>query len=105
MIGGNRLIEMRMAGARPPGFIVVTEDRQVARNARARGLYPLIFDPKETDDWTVVRGLNVRVCTNLRREQIQATTAVIFHAEPLTLACTYYDDDPRHETVIPYAAR
>lgn len=104
-IGGKTLFEMRMQGARPPGFIVVTESREVARNARQRELYPLIFEEGKAYDWTLLRGLQVRICTHLRREKVAPICASIFEAEPLTLACTYYNDDPEHDTVIPHAVR
>jgi hypothetical protein len=103
--GGKHLLQMRMAGKRPPGFIVVTEDRQIARNARSRDLYPLVFDEGCAYDWTLIHGLNVHVCTHLMREKTSAVCRAIFDAEPLTLHCTHYRDDPLHEAVIPYATR
>lgn len=99
-VGGKTLIAMRSQGLRPPGFIVVTEDRELARNARSKELYPLVFDPAEVYDWRLLHGLTAHVLTYLKREQVAKVCAGIFDAQPCALYASYYNDDPLFEVVI-----
>jgi hypothetical protein len=99
-IGGATLAEMRRQGLRPPGFIVVTEDRALATNARSKALYPLVFEPGKDYDWRVVHGLWVHVFSYLKREQVAPICAGIFDVAPSRLGVRYYNDDPEREVII-----
>lgn len=105
-IGGKTLEAMRQKGKRPPGFILVTEARDIAANYRKRDIYPLVFEPEKAYDWTVIHGLDVQFVTRLPRGAVGSTCLAILNAAPRTLYATYHG---RHEiekdAVIPHAAR
>lgn len=105
MIGARTLTELRMAGFRPPGFVVVTECRQIAGNARSRGFYALIFDPEKKADWRLIRALDVALCTKLKRDKAAPVCQQILEFAPRSFSATYYGSEIEHDTVISYAAR
>lgn len=100
--GAVQLEQMRFAGKRPPGFIVVTECRGIAKTARRRGFYPLVFTPGEAHDWRSLKGLRVRIITKLARAALASTCIDIVGADPGTFAVTYSDhrNSLEHEWVI-----
>lgn len=106
LIGGRALELMRQGGKRPPGFIVVTECRAIASRNRKRDLYPLVFEPGKTYDWRVIHGLDVRLVTWLRRDEVAPVCMEILESGPLTFNATYYTENSvEHDHVIPYATR
>jgi hypothetical protein len=99
--GGNELARMRHRGKRPPGLIWVTEDPEIARVARARGFFVLMFEPGNTYDWTVGHRLDLAVVTNLNREKAAPICTAIMAAEPLSF-CASYRTEGERDVVIPY---
>lgn len=92
---------MRERGARPPGFIVATEDARIARNARNRGLYSLVFDPEKPQDWRSIHGLWVGLITYLPREKVSHVCQAILEAEPSMFGATYYGKhDIEHDRIL-----
>lgn len=100
MIGAPALIAMRLRGIRPPGMVVVTESQDIARNARQRDLYPLVFDPDVEEDWRLIHGLNVGLCTRLERPQVASVCIAILNAEPRRFGVTYLGEEVEHDTII-----
>lgn len=90
MIGAVTLRQMREKGLRPPGFVVVTESKAIAKNARERGLFPLVFDPDKPDDWRLIHGLWVGLITYLPREKVAPIAQGILGAEPWQFGITYF---------------
>jgi len=90
-----------MRGARPLGMVIVTESRDIARNARQRDLYPVLFNPDQTEDWRVLHGLNVGLCTYLDRAKVVRTCQEILAAEPRAFAVTYFGGaEIEHERIV-----
>jgi hypothetical protein len=100
-VGGRQLASMRMARKRPPGFIVVTEDRDLARNARKDGFHVLTFDPAESYDWRMVHGLDVGLVTRLERAAVSATCLAILDVQPQAFHAHYFTRlGPEHDRII-----
>lgn len=101
MTGGKTLIDMRRSGVRPPGMVIVTESGEIARNARQRDLYPLVFSLESEEDWRLVHGLNVGLCTRLDRPKVAPICMAILEARPRLFGVTYLGgEEIEHETII-----
>jgi hypothetical protein len=101
VIGAKHLESMRHAGKRPPGFVVLTESKFIAKNARNRELYPLIFDPEKTQDWRIIHGLWVGLVTYLPREKVAPICQEILNAGPSCFGITYLGyKEIEHERVV-----
>jgi hypothetical protein len=106
--GAKHLGNMRVAGKRPPGFVVVTDSREIAENARQRDLYPVVFEPGARYDWRVLHGLDVRLVTCLQRAEVAEICQHILEVNPATFHATYFGEhETEHDTIIgeAYAAR
>jgi hypothetical protein len=99
--GADQLERMRLSGKRPAGFIVVTEDADIARNARQQDFCSLVFDPAAAHDWRALKGLDVRLVTNLARSAAAPACLAIVDADPVTFCATYFSrHDIEHDWVI-----
>ncbi len=99
--GAEQLEQMRHTGKRPMGPIFVTESPDIAKNARQRGLYPLLFDPEKTDDWRALRSLDVHLLTKLDRPAVASVCMAIADANPSAFYATYFGKyEIEHDTVI-----
>lgn len=80
--GGRRLLEMRRIRKRPPGFIVVTERRDVAERARKMGCFPLMVEAGKSYDFSMVYGLWVVFLTHMTLEHSAPIASAILAADP-----------------------
>lgn len=102
-VGGTRLVELRSKGKRPPGFIAVTERRDVAASFTRRGMFALSFDPGRDYEWTVLHGLDVGFVTWLPREKVTAICMAILAVAPRSFNATYHGKyETEHDHVLPY---
>lgn len=101
--GGRDLVEMRSKGKRPPGFIAVTERKDVAASFGRRGLFALTFQPGRDYDWTLLHGLDVAIVTWLPREKVTDMCVAILAVAPRSFNATYHGKyETEHDHVIPY---
>lgn len=99
--GFATLARIRLSGKRPRGFIVVTEAKDIASTARRRDLCPLVFEPGKSYDWRVLKALDVRLITRLKRDTVAPVCMAILEADPRSFWATYDDGEAfEHEWVI-----
>lgn len=96
-IGGKTLELMRLKGKRPPGFIVVTESKEIASFYRnpLRAIFVLRIEPGESYDWRVVHGLDVLVDTELDRPAVAPMCQALLDVGLRSFRVHYHG---RHET-------
>ena len=106
--GFRELVAMRLAGKRPPGFVVVTEVDDIARHFRHphRSMCALIFKPGETYDWRLLHALDVAIVTRLDRAAVAPLCQDLLEIEPRSFAVTYNGEHgAEYDAIIPYGSR
>lgn len=101
--GGKTLAALRQQRKRPEGFIVVTDDRSVARHFRnpLRSMCVLTFEPGKVYDWRVLHRLDVALITSSKREDVADICRAILEVEPLSFAANYHGDPVPRDVIIP----
>jgi hypothetical protein len=85
---------IRIKRKRPQGFIVVTDLDVIARNARKRGLMPVLVDWDKPLDMRPLHGLDVlMVALDRDRQKTGEIGRAILDAEPRTFWAQYWRDD------------